>query len=588
MAEATVNGSGGSSSGISVNKKHKYGIKEISGRLLEISKGQRGFIALATMASIVGNLSQMGLMGFGAAFILSCAGKLTVGSAISWGAGMAISAVLIALMRYIEGFASHVAAYNLLSGMRTRMFHSLRKLSPAIMTERETGDIISVAIGDIDTIESFFAHTIGPMFTVILLPVAALIIAGFVHPVYVITLIPVYVVISVIIPLAGMKAGRNIGATYRKKLGSLKSFILESVFGLKDVQIYGQGKIRCDKVIKRSRELNVIDHKKTLHRQLISSLPTFFVYMARIMIIFLIFALQIDDPSKINWVIILSFVVSASFSSTQSLITVVSSLTDTFAAAERLFEITDRKPHVIEKENAEGLERSDEVIWQDVCFSYGSNDIFKNVNVDIRPGDKVGIVGESGIGKSTFLRLLLRFWDVDSGSIKVGDQNIKDVTLRSLRDHIAMVEQSAFVYEASVADNISVGVPGASIDAVKKAAARAGVAGVIERLPDGYDTMLGEYGISLSGGEVQRLGIARAMLKDPDIIVMDEPTSNLDVFNEKQIIKTLEEEFKDKIIIIVSHRRSTLTFCNKIFRVQDKSLYNTGKGGCQRYGQKKG
>ena len=181
-------------------------------------------------------------------------------------------------------------------------------------------------------------------------------------------------------------------------------------------------------------------------------------------------------------------------------------------------------------------------------------------------------MGESGIGKSTFLRLLLRFWDPDSGSIKVGGKMIKDVSLKSLRDNIAMVEQTAFVYEATVAENIAIGVPEASIDDIKTAAKRAGISNVIERLPKGYETQLGEYGINLSGGEVQRLGIARALLKNPDIIVMDEPTSNLDVFNEKQIIRTLQEEFRDKIIIIVSHRRSTLTFCNKIFRVVEKNI----------------
>ena len=263
---------------------------------------------------------------------------------------------------------------------------------------------------------------------------------------------------------------------------------------------------------------------------------------------------------------------SASFSSTQSLISVVSSLTDTFAAAERVFDITDREPAVVEKEGADVLTNGKDVVWQDVCFGYGDKEIFKNVNVDIAPGDKVGIVGESGIGKSTFLRLLLRFWDPDSGSIKVGRKMIKEVSLKSLRDNIAMVEQTAFVYEATVAENIAIGVPDASIDDIKMAAKRAGISNVIERLPKGYETQLGEYGINLSGGEVQRLGIARALLKNPDIIVMDEPTSNLDVFNEKQIIRTLQEEFKDKIIIIVSHRRSTLTFCNKIFRVVEKNI----------------
>ena len=162
---------------------------------------------------------------------------------------MAICAVLIGVMRYIEDLLLMLGLTICLRVCVQRFFHSLRKLSPAIMTEKETGDIVSIAIGDIDTIESFFAHTIGPMFTVILLPVAALIIAGFVHPVYVLVLIPIYIITSVLIPLAGMKAGRNIGASYRKGLGRLKSFILESVLGLRDVQIYSQGKVRGNEVI---------------------------------------------------------------------------------------------------------------------------------------------------------------------------------------------------------------------------------------------------------------------------------------------------------------------------------------------------
>ena len=547
--------------------RYKYKLSVLIKRLVALSKDQKGFIILATIASIVGNFAQLGLMGFGAAFILCCAGKFTVGSPWAWGAAVAICAVLIGVMRYIEGFASHVGAYRLLAKMRTGFFNKLRKLSPAIMTEKETGDIISVAISDIDTIESFFAHTIGPMFTVILLPVATLILAGCIHWVYVLVLIPFYIATSVIIPLAGMKAGRRIGTKYRSQLGGLKSFVLETVFGLKDLQIYSQGEKRTEEIVQRSRVLNKTDHGKTIHRQVITALPTFFIYMARIIIIFLAFYVVVRTQDKVNGIIILSFVVSASFSSTQSLIAVVSSLTDTFAAAERLFDIEDRMPEVVEKENAEELEKAEDIVWKDVDFGYGTRDIFKDVNVSIQPGDKVGIVGESGIGKSTFLRLLLRFWDVDSGSIKVGKKDIRDVTLKSLRDHIAMVEQSTFIYEDTVAANIAIGVPDAPREDIKKAAVRAGIDNVIERLPDGYDTVLGEYGSRLSGGEIQRLGIARAILKNPDIIVMDEPTSNLDVFNEKLILKTLDEEFKDKIIILVSHRKSTLTSCNKIFRV---------------------
>ena len=214
------------------------------------------------------------------------------------------------------------------------------------------------------------------------------------------------------------------------------------------------------------------------------------------------------------------------------------------------------------------------MVFEDVTFRYkkGVEPVLKNVDLTIRKGDKIGIIGPSGVGKSTILRLLLRFWDPDEGQIRLGDVPLREVSFKSLRSRVALVEQQTFIYDDTAAANIALGRPDASMEEIRLAAKRAGVSGLMDRLPEGYDTQLGEMGSRLSGGERQRIGIARIMLTDPDVIVMDEPTSSLDIFHEKVLLKTLEEEYADKTIIIVSHRRSTLTGCDRIYRLNQGRL----------------
>lgn len=426
-----------------------------------------------------------------------------------------------------------------------------------------------MAIADIDTIEHFFAHTIGPLFTVILLPLTALIYAGSVHTLFAAALFPVYLVISVGIPLLAMHAGRRIGTRYRAEIGSIKSLVLESVYGLKDIQIFVGGEKRLEEIKKKGQDINKAAHAMTIHRQLVTALPTFFINLARILIIFISAHLTLTQQSDLNGVIILSFVVSASFSSTQSLISVVSSLLETFAAAERYFEIEDDMPAVNDPPDAKELGSISDIALENLYFQYKENGqaVLRNIQLQISRGDKIGIVGKSGMGKSTILRLLLRFWDPTDGKVLLNGRDARAVRLSELRRRIAMLEQTTFLYNDTIAANIALGKPDAAREEIIEAARRAGIHRAIEALPDGYDTQMGEQGSRLSGGEKQRIGIARIMLSDPDVIVMDEPTSNLDVFHEKLLLKTLEDEYQDKTIIIVSHRRSTLTGCNRIYRL---------------------
>ena len=357
---------------------------------------------------------------------------------------------------------------------------------------------------------------------------------------------------------------------YRKNLGTLKSQVLESVYGLRDIQIYDYGARRFETVAATNRAVNRAAHGLTLHRQTVTAAPAFFVYLARIAVIAVAAVLAARGETHPIGTVLLSFVAAASFSSTQSLTTIVSSLLETYAAAERLFILEDTVPEVQEPETPRACGPIRSIRFEDVDFWYTdqSRQILNGFDLTVQGCEKLGIVGESGIGKSTVLRLLLRFWNPKGGRILINDIPIDELSLEELRRRIAVLEQDTLLFNGSIADNIAFGKPEASREEIATAARRAGLHDFITTLPEGYDTQMGEMSARLSGGEKQRVGIARTLLTDPDVIVMDEPTSSLDVLHEKELLQTLAREYKDKMLIIVSHRPSTLTGCTRIIRLE--------------------
>lgn len=558
--------------------EHKQSLLTLTKRLLKIAATLKKFFVISTIVSIIGNISQMGLMGFGAAFILSVAGKLKYANSVTYCILMIMSGILIVTCRYLEGYFSHAGSYELLAKMRVDMFGTLRKLAPGSLIGRNNGDIMAIAIADIESIEFFFAHTIGPLFTVILLPLVTLIIAGSIDMLFVYALLPIYLIISVIIPILAIKLGRNIGIGYRQKLGELKIFLLDSVYGLSEIQIFDYGKRRNEELEAVNRNINRSIHQLAYHRQLVVSTPTFFIYLARIAVIAVASYLALKGNIDTTGIIILSFLVSASFSSTQSLTTVVSSLLETYAAAQRYFDLEDMVPVVNEIVEPKELKNIDKIEFINVSFSYPeiNRKIIENMNLTINFKDKIGLVGESGIGKSTLIRLLLRFYDVTSGQILINGIDIKEYSLQDLRQRIGTLEQDTFLFNDSIAANIALGKPKATKEEIVKAAQMAGIHELIISLPEQYDTMMGELQNRLSGGEKQRIGIARVLLVDPDFLVMDEPTSSLDDINEKGLLKTLAEQFENKTWLIVSHRPSSLTGCDRVIKLENKQIYELG------------
>ena len=550
-----------------MSKRFSYSIPRMTGRLLRIAAPVKRTLAVSTLASILGNLAQMGIMGFGALLLLRCAGWVE-GSPWVFAGLMALSALLIVLGRYVEGVVSHAGVYKLLASMRVALFEKIRTLAPACLMDRQKGDILNIAVSDIETVEFFFAHTIGPLFTVIILPCVTLGLALWFHPLFAAVLLPVYLVVSVVFPLIAVKAGRGVGLRYRTRLGELKSLVLESVYGLKDIQIFGFGPARLAQVEEKNREINKAAHGLTLHRQTVSSAPTFFVYLARILIIATASYLAAQGSPHPVGTVVLSFVAAASFSSTQSLTMVVSSLLETYAAAERLFQIEDTQPQVTEPVHPKACGPIREICFDQVGFSYGGNPVLRDFSLTLSGREKVGVMGESGVGKSTVLRLLLRFWNPQQGQITVNGIPIQEISLNELRRRIALLEQETFLTSGTLGENIALGKPDATREEIREAARQAGLADFIETLPQGYHTPMGEMGARLSGGERQRVGIARVLLLNPDVIVMDEPTSSLDVLHEKELLQTLEEACRDKLLLLVSHRPSTLTGCGRIVRLE--------------------
>ncbi|TWH57133.1 ATP-binding cassette subfamily C protein [Desulfitobacterium sp. LBE] len=541
-------------------------------RLFRIAASEKRDLTVSTLASILGNLGHVGLMGSGALLISASAGLLTSPPAL-WAILMLICSLGIGICRYLEGIYSHTAAYRLLADMRGDLFTALRRLAPARLMDRQKGDILSVAISDIETIEFFFAHTIGPLFTMILLPLLTLLLALSIHSSFALALLPVYIMICVVLPLLAIRLGRSIGQNYRERLGRLNSFMVESITAFKDIQIFRFGEKRAQLGAEETRGINRAAHALTIHRQLVVSAPAFFIYLARILVLAIASLLAARGVTHPEDIILLSFVVSASFSSTQSLTTVISNLLETFAAAQRFFAILDDEPEVREAEDALELESIERIEFADVSFAYHKeqNPVLQHWNLTIEKGDKIGIAGASGIGKSTLTRLLLRFWEPTEGEIRINGIPLQRLSLQRLRSRIAMLEQETFIFDDTITANIALGKPGATREEVVLSAKRARIHQFIETLPEGYDTRMGDLGGRLSGGERQRIGIARAMLSNPDMLVMDEPTSSLDILNEKSLLQTLREEYAETTLLIVSHRSSTLADCNRILHMENQN-----------------
>ena len=523
-----------------------------------------------------------GVLGFLAAIAITSFGMIATATALNIDMGVSIKTcitIIIAcgifrgVLRYIEQYSGHFIAFTILAILRDKVFKALRRLSPAKLESKEKGNLISVITSDIELLEVFYAHTIAPIAIAIITSIIMSIILFNINPIYGVVSALFYIIVGYLIPVISSKFGKEAGVEYREEFAKTNSHLLESLKGIKEILLFDEGQNRLDQINKNT---DILDEKMAgikKHEGIIKAFTDVTIMIAILTFLFISISLYNAGNINIGQGLVAIVILSSSFGPVVALSNLSNNLLQTFACAERLFNILDEVPAVEEVEG--DIELSSSYInVENVNFAYEDRDenLLKNINLEIKPGDKIGILGESGCGKSTFLKLLMRFWDVNEGSISLDNKNLKTMPTKTLRRSQSLVTQETFLFNDTIENNIKIGKKDATEEEVIAACKKASIHEFIKTLPQGYKTNAGELGSNFSSGERQRIGIARAFLHNADILILDEPTSNLDTLNEAEILKSINNECRDKSIVMVSHRKSSVSICDKKIYVKNNTL----------------
>ena len=495
---------------------------------------------------------------------------------------MIVIAVLRGILHYVEQYCNHFIAFKLLAIIRHKVFASLRKLCPAKLEGRDKGNLISIITTDIELLEVFYAHTISPIAIATLTSIIMVIFIGRYHWLAGLLALTAYLIVGVAIPMWNGKRGSQKGMEFRTSFGELNSFVLDSLRGLDETIQYGQGKKRKEQMTGQSKNLAGMQESLSKMEGSQRSFTNMVILLASFGMLALTIWLYAKGEMGFEGILTCTIAMMGSFGPVVALSSLSNNLNQTLASGERVLSLLEETPLVEEipgdvETSADQSENSEESAdhafagaeAENVTFAYGAETILDNYSLKLQPGKITGIHGASGSGKSTLLKLLMRFWDVQDGSVSVDGTDVRKIPTRHLRDMESYVTQETHLLHDSIANNIEVAKPGASREEIMEAAKKASIHDFIMTLPKGYDTEVGELGDTLSGGEKQRIGIARAFLHDCPLILLDEPTSNLDSLNEGIILRSLKESARKKTVVLVSHRVSTMNVADMVYEMEN-------------------
>ena len=539
---------------------------KVMARLIGLVKPLAGFMLLAITMGLVGHLCAAFITIFGGYALLDALGKPGLGRGIAF-ACMAVFSIARAGLRYGEQACNHFIAFKLLALIRDKVFGALRRLCPAKLEGKDKGDLISVITSDIELLEVFYAHTISPIAIAALFSVIMVIFIGGVHPLLGAVAAAAYAVVGIAVPLVISKMSGEDGARFRRKSGELSSFVLCSLRGLNETIQYGQGERRFQQMQRYTAGLAADEErmKRVTGRNI--AITNSIILLFDLTMLLLSALLCQQEAIGFEGVVIATLALMSSFGPVVALANLGSTLQSTFAAGNRVLDILEESP-VVEDVTGQPEIAFTDAKAENVTFAYGDEIILQNVSVDVPKGSVIGINGRSGSGKSTLLKLMMRFWRVQQGAITLSGRNVDAINTADLRSMEAFVTQDTHLFHSSIAENLRIAKPDATQEEIEAACRKASVHEFITRLPQGYDTPVAELGDSLSGGERQRIGLARAFLHDAPLLLLDEPTSNLDSLNEAVILRSLREERADKTVVLVSHRKSTMGIADQVYSVE--------------------
>ena len=556
-------------SAIAIMRKLIILVKPLTGVMfLGILLGVLGFLC-AIFLTIVGGYGI--LKGLGVVEGMAASGKVTFWFLSSWQylfTLLLVMAVARGILHYGEQYCNHYIAFRVLAIIRHKVFSVLRKLCPAKLEGKEKGNLITIITSDIELLEVFFAHTISPIAIAFLTSMIMILFIGQQHWLAGLLALFAYGIVGIILPIWNEKRSYGTGIKFRNEVGKLNDFVLNSMYGLDEIQQYNQGTIQQTIMDQKSIQLSENQKKLSSFEGSQKAVTNLIIQIFSWGMFFMMLWLYQTGNVDFSQVLIATLAMMSSFGPTIALSSLSNNLNQTLACGERVLSLLEEKPVIEEVSgrkpiNFEGAE------VEKVYFSYEKDMILQNISMQIPKGKVLGIHGVSGSGKSTLLKLLMRFWDVNQGSIYISHKNIKEINTDDLRHFSSYVTQDTMMFRDTIAENIKIAKQKATMEEVKNAAEKASIHDFIMSLPDGYETNVAELGDSLSDGEKQRIGLARAFLQDGDLILLDEPTSNLDILNEGIILKSLSEAKTGKTIVLVSHRSSTMSLADELYEMRN-------------------
>ena len=532
---------------------------QVMKKLIGLVRPLSGYMILAVTMGLVGHLCATFITVFGGfAIVAVLKGAAT---AAIFGT-VAVFALVRGGLRYAEQACNHFIAFKLLALIRDKVFGALRRLCPAKLEGKDKGDLISVITSDIELLEVFYAHTISPICIAFLFTVVMVCFIGSYHPALGLLALAAYGAVGILIPLLTAKLSGDSAMRFRTKSGKLSAYVLDSLRGLPETIQYGQGQARMDAmnaqtdaIAKEGEQMKRTEGRNT-------AVTGTVILMFDLAMLFASAALLDFEGCLITTLAMMS-----SFGPVTALAALGATLQSTLAAGNRVLDILEEHPVAEDITGKEPISFHGAAANQ-VTFAYDNEAILNDFSIDIPEGKVTGIIGRSGSGKSTLLKLLMRFWKVQEGTVAVSGRSVEEINTENLRQMESFVTQQTHLFHDSIRNNLRIAKQNATDEELIAACKKASVHDFIMGLPKGYDTEVGELGDTLSGGERQRLGLARAFLHDAPFLLLDEPTSNLDSLNEAVILKALHEGCREKTVVLVSHRKSTMGIADKVYSVE--------------------
>ncbi len=527
-------------------------------------------LILAVINGTIGNLLGNGVLIFGGLAVA----KLIDPNLISLSFGLIatlaiISGALKGILKYAEQYSNHFIAFKILAILRDKIFKKLRELAPANLLDKKKGSIVSLVTSDIETLEVFYAHTISPICIAFLTSLFMFIFVGSVSNYYLaLILVLGYLIIGVLIPIISSKVYARSGVEYRSSFSNFSASYLDYIKGRDEIVLNNKEEEFTNIIDNKSINLLNINRRIKNKSSVLLAITNICVTLTILIILLVGLIFVKNNTLSLASLSIVVISITGSFGPTLSLAVLPQNLTQTLASGNRLIDLLNEKPEVSDIENKNDFDFN-KLEVSHLSFKYDNDTILYDVNFNVKMGEIVGIKGESGSGKSTILSLLLRFYNVSDNSILYNGIDINNINTKSLRENVTMVSQNTYLFNDTILNNLKIANQNASMEDIIEACKKASIHDFIESLPDKYNTRISNDVENISAGEKQRLGLARAFLSNAKLILLDEPTSNVDSLNENIILKSLNDIKRDHAIILVSHRLSSMSICDKIYYIEN-------------------